>query len=111
MVKINPDTFGPYVPELDELDRLSNSVVDLIDAGRFGGAEHACRELKNRFPDMIDWIDRTGSLHEARGELSQAIEHYRRCIDYIDSHPDGFDADSRNWYQSRIERLESRRQR
>jgi hypothetical protein len=98
MVKVNPDTSCPDAPELDELDRLSNSVVDLIDDGRLDDAERACRELKRRYPDMIDWIERTGSLHEARGEVSQAIEFYRKCIGYIDSHPVGFDAASKDWY-------------
>jgi hypothetical protein len=108
MSKINPDTDWRHDPELDELERLSNSVIALIEQGHLGDAERACLELKRRFPDMIDWIERTGAVHEARGEVSQAVEHYRQCIKFIDASPDDFDSDSKEFYRHAIERLQSR---
>jgi len=91
----------------DNLEQLSNSVVDLIDEGRLDEAEDACRQLKREFPDVIDWIERTGAVHEARGEADKAVEHYRRCLQYIDDHPDYFEEASKDWYRRSIKRLES----
>jgi tetratricopeptide (TPR) repeat protein len=91
----------------DNLEQLSNSVLDLIDEGRIDEAEEACRQLKRDFPDVIDWIERTGAVHEARGETDKAVEYYRRCLQYIDDHPDYFDEASKDWYRRSIKRLES----
>jgi tetratricopeptide (TPR) repeat protein len=91
----------------DNIDRLSNSMLDLIDEGRLDEAEQACRQLKREFPDAIDWIERTGAVHEARGETDKAIEYYRRCLQYIDDNPDYFEEASKDWYRRSIKRLES----
>ena len=77
MNKFTPDTEWRHDPELDELEQLSNSVIDLIERGHLDDAERACLELKRRFPDMIDWIERSGAVHEARGDVSRAIERLR----------------------------------
>jgi tetratricopeptide (TPR) repeat protein len=99
-------SFGDsFDPDLDELERLSNEVLDRIERRLFDEAERKCFDLKLRFPDTIDWIDRSAELHEARGNVDKAVEHYRRCLDYIDRHPDGFDAESRGWYRQKIGRL------
>jgi hypothetical protein len=111
MTITEPDTDWPHDPDLDELERLSNSVVDLINHGRLDDAERACLELKRRYPDVIDWIDRTGAVHEARGEVNKAIERYRQCLDFISRNPDGFDEDSKDFYRCEIDRLESRHER
>ena len=91
----------------DNLEQLSNSVVDLINEGRLDEAEDACKQLKREFPDVIDWIERTGALHEARGETDKAVDYYRRCLQYIDDHPDYFEEASKDWYHRSIKRLES----
>jgi len=91
----------------DNLEQLSNSVVDLIDEGRLDEAENACRQLKREFPDLIDWIERTGAVHEAKGEKDKAVEYYRRCLQYIDDHPDYFEEASKDWYRRSIKRLQS----
>lgn len=104
--KISPPLLS-FVDSEDDIDELSNSVVDLINEGRLDEAEEACRQLKREFPDAIDWIERTGALHEARGEHDAAIVYYRRCLDYIDEHPDYFEEASKDWYRRTITRLES----
>jgi hypothetical protein len=91
-----------FDPELDYLDRLSNGVLDLIEAGRLDDAQRACEELKTRFPDQMDWMERTAALHEARGEIVQAIAHYDLCIAYIRKYRDDFDPDSEEWYREKI---------
>ena len=98
-----------YDEEFDELERLSNGVLDLIDAGRLEDAERACSELERRFPDQIDWLERTGSLHEARQDPGTAIAYYRRCLDFIEQNPEGFDESSKELYRGLIDRLESLR--
>jgi uncharacterized protein YecA (UPF0149 family) len=96
-----------FFGEEDELDTLSNSVVDLINERRFDEAEAACQKLKDEYPDVIDWIHRTAMLHEARGEAQQAIAHYERCLAYMDEHPDFFEQASREPFQEAIKRLRS----
>jgi hypothetical protein len=97
--------------ELAKLEELSNSALDLIEGGRLGEAERVCLELKERFPDQIDWLERSAALHEARGQVDQAIERYQECLTHIDRYPDGFDSDSRAWYRDRITRLQAERAR
>jgi len=103
--------FDPY-DELDlglaELERLSNGVLDLIESGRLEEAERDCHELNRRFPDSIDWMDRSARVAEAKGESARAIDHYRRCIAFIDRDSDGFDEEVRVSYQHDIDRLEAR---
>ena len=91
----------------DNLEQLSNSVVDLIDEGRLDEADDECLHLTREFPHLIDWIERTGAVHEAKGETDKAIEYYRRCLQYIDDHPDYFEEASKDWYRRSIKRLES----
>ncbi len=89
----------------DDIDKLSNRVVDLIDDGRLEEAEAACQELKEQYPELIDWIIRTAMLHEARGETQQAIIHYERTLLYMDDNPDNFEESSREPFREAIERL------
>lgn len=106
-----PEEFSSLSPIVvlddDDLEQLSNSVLDLIDEGRLDEAEKACRQLQRKFPDVIDWIEHTGAVHEARGETDKAVEYYRRCLQYIDDHPDYFEEASKDWYRRSITRLES----
>jgi hypothetical protein len=62
-----------FDPDLELRERLSNGALDLIEAGRFDEAERMPQELKRRFPDQPDWIERAALLHETRGELREAI--------------------------------------
>ena len=111
MIHNNPDSSEYCSLELNELERLSNGVLDLIRAGRLDDADKVCCVLKHKFPDQKDWIDCTGAVHEARGELRLAIGCYEQCLVFIDNHPDGFDEDSRDWYRSLIKRLEANQER
>lgn len=107
MSHIEPD-LDWYDPGLAELERLSNGALDLINEGRLDEAERICRDLKDRFPDQMDWIQHSAAICEARGKVQQAIRHYERCIAHIDRYPDGFDSDGREWYRDQIERLRRR---
>ncbi len=98
------------IPVLDdeeaaELEYLTNGVVDLVSEGCFDEAERMCNELEQKYPEFIDRYERRGLLHEARGESQKAIDFYRRCVDYIEENPVGFDQASKDWYLGEIERL------
>lgn len=90
----------------DELDQLSNSVVDLINDGRLDEAEAACQALKEQYPDVIDWLMRTAMLHEARGDIALAIAYCERTLAWMDDHPDDFEPASREPFRQDIERLQ-----
>ena len=93
--------------DYDELDELTNQVPNLIRAGRLDEAEGVCRELKQRWPDMIDWRDRFAEVYEARKQYAKAAEHYRMAAEYARTH-DGFDDDSIRCHVESAERCESK---
>ena len=74
----------------DDLDSLSNSVLDLIDEGRLDEAEKVSHELLSRYPDQIDGFDRLGMVWEARGDKKKAVEYYRKAASFAENNP-GFD--------------------
>jgi len=78
------------IAEPDELDAASNSVVDLIHAGRLDEAERAARELLVRYPEVPDGHDRLGMVYEARGQKREAADCYRSVVDFMRAHPGDF---------------------
>ena len=74
----------------DDLDMLSNSVLDLIDESRLDEAEKVSHELLSRYPDQIDGFDRLGMVWEARGDKKKAVEYYRKAAAFAQNNP-GFD--------------------
>ena len=94
------------VADLDDLDMLSNSVVDLIKEGRLDEAQRTCKELMTRYPDQIDGIERLAQVYEARGDKKRAAEYYRKAAAFAQSRP-GFDQEAIDWYFSQASSLES----
>ena len=90
-----------------ELDRLSNSVVDLVNEGRLDEADAVCEQLRTEYPEVHDWLMRKAMVCEARGETDLAIEYCQRTIDWMDAHPEDFDPESREPFYEDIERLEN----
>ena len=64
--RILEQNVGKALVEIDDLDDLSNSVLDLIDAEKFDEAESVCNELRKRYPDQVDGIERMAMVYEAR---------------------------------------------
>lgn len=93
-------------PGFTDLDDLSNSVVDLIAAGRLDEAEAACRELLTRYPDQIDGTERLAEVYEARGEKKLAAQYYRKAAQFAQGSP-GFDQELIEWYSSKAKELEA----
>jgi len=92
----------------DPLDEISNGVADDIKAGRFDDAEAGIKRLREEFPDVIDWLDRSALLADARGDHKLAADFYRRAIEFTYRHDqnDGFDEDGRDWMRDEIRRLD-----
>lgn len=96
---------GSEMPE-DDLDEASNGVVALIRAGRLDEAEAAARDLLVHFPEVPDGWDRLGMVHEKRGQNREAADCYRKVIDFIREHADGFDAVTIDDYAARVTKLD-----
>lgn len=97
---------GYSMAGFDDLDNMSNSVVDLINERRLDEAEKVCRELLSRYPDQIDGIDRLAEVYEARGNNKKAAQYYRKAATFAKSNS-GFDQEAIDWYLSKANRLES----
>ena len=95
-----------FIPVYTDLDKLSNSVVDLIKQNKLDEAEAVCRKLSTDYPDQIDGLDRLAEVYEARGEKRKAAEYYRKAADFAKAMP-GFDQKSVDRYLSHISRMES----
>ena len=92
------------IEALDDLDNLSNSVVDLIGKGKLDEAEQACVELLNRYPDYIDGLERFALVYEARGDSQKAIEYYEKSAEFARKN-EGFDPEYVKWAMDKVEKL------
>jgi tetratricopeptide (TPR) repeat protein len=90
-----------------ELATLSNAAIDLVHEGKLDEAERQARELIERFPNMHDGWDRLGMVYEARGDNQNAVDCYRKVIDFIRNHPDDYDAGFEATFHKLIARLTS----
>ena len=104
--KILEQNPGKALVEVDDLDDLSNSVLDLIDAGKFDEAESVCNELKKRYPDQVDGIERMALVYETRGENEKAAEYYLKTAEFMRSNP-GFDKEGIEWVLDKAKHLKA----
>lgn len=86
--------------------RPQNGVLDLIRAGKLEKAELAALALLARFPQVHDGYDRLGMVYEAKGDLKQAAAYYRKVIDFVREHPDGYDPEFADLFRKQAERLD-----
>jgi len=92
------------------LDELSNSIVDLVAQKRFDEALARCKQLLRDYPEVIDGLERSALVHEAREEWALAAELYRRALAFTEQpeQQDGFDEEGRAYFRSKIADLEAR---
>jgi hypothetical protein len=95
-----------FTDEIDVLDELSNSVLDLVRSGQLEKAEEVCQQLIARYPDEVDGLDRLAIVHEAKGDRVRAAEYYRKAADFMRTHP-GFDEEGIAWMLSEADRLDA----
>ncbi len=93
-----------YIPVYTKLDRLSNSVIDLIKENKFDKADAVCRQLLSEYPDQIDGLHRQAQVYEARGDKSKAAEYYCKSVDFAKSMP-GFDKQSVDGFLAQAKRM------
>ena len=93
--------------EAQALDAASNSVIDLVHAGRLDEAEQAAQELLVRYPEVHDGYDRLGMVHEARGQLREAANCYRKVIDFALANPEHYDPEFVASFLDLIAKLEA----
>jgi tetratricopeptide (TPR) repeat protein len=100
----------PMFLEDDDLDELSNSVVDLIHDNRLDEALAACDKLDREYPEVIDGLERRAMVHEARGDWALAAAYYRRALDFTerDDQRDGFEEEGRAYYRRKVAQTEAR---
>lgn len=90
--------------DFDELDDLSNSVLDLVKAQRFDEALAACRRLLTEFPEVVDGLERSGLVHAAMGDHATAAAFYRDALAFV-THPSRRDDyEDVEYYQEQLAR-------
>jgi tetratricopeptide (TPR) repeat protein len=90
----------------DGLDELSNSVVNLVRAGRFDEALAACNRLRAEFPEVVDGLERSGMVHARMGNHTLAADFYRKALDFV-THPSRRDDyDDTDYYREQVEKEE-----
>ena len=82
--------------EDDDLEEVSNSVIDLLAEGKLDQAERACHELRERYPGVHDWMERLGQVQEARGNYAEAAQHYQQAADFVEGR-EGYDPEVGEW--------------
>ena len=94
----------------DDLDELSNGVVDMIDAQRFDEALGDCERLLTEYPEVVDGLERYAMVHEARGDFALAVDFYRRALAFTQrpDQQDGFGEDGREYFRQKITDLGAR---
>jgi tetratricopeptide (TPR) repeat protein len=101
-----PEQIDAILDPQEELDELSNSVIDLIDAGKLDEAERAARALLERFPEVHDGYDRLGMVYQARGQHRQAADCYRQVIEFVRNHADDYELGFETTFQKLVEKLD-----
>jgi hypothetical protein len=104
--KISEQNIEKAFIEIDDLDDLSNSVLDLIKTKEFDKAESVCNELREKYPDQIDSIERMAMVYEARGENKKASEYYLKTAEFMRSNP-GFDEEGIQWAIDKAKQLKA----
>lgn len=91
----------------DDIDQLSNAVVDLLKEGELDQAETLCKKLSAVYPDQVDGLERMAQVQEARGNRPLAEEYYRKAAAFVKGKP-GFDQEFENWLLEQANNLEKK---
>ena len=88
-----------------ELDRLSNSVLDLVRRRRFDRALEVCKRLLDEYPDVVDGLEHSGHVHAAMGDHALAANFYRRAFAFVSAPIRRMDYDEEGieWYREQAE--------
>ena len=78
----------------------------LIEARKFDEAEQAAHDVLARFPSVHDGYECLGRLHQAKGDHRQAVDCYRKVIEFARKEPAFYDPEFVDYFQALIEQLE-----
>jgi len=93
----------------DDLEEVSNSVVDLIDERRFEEALVVCERLLRDYSDVHDGLERSAMVHEALGNHALAADFYRKTLAFIEQPHlrDGYDPEVFDFFREKIATTEA----
>lgn len=94
--------------EMAEITDLSNRTGAAIAAGQLDEAQRLCDELRDRYADQIDHVERRAELFEARGDLTTAILWHRKALLFAQTH-EGFDEEGHQARRDKIAELDRQR--
>ncbi len=96
--------------EEDDLDPLSNSVLDFIKERRFDEALAACERLRREYPDVADGFERSALVHDALGNHALAADFWTKAVDFIEDpvRRDGYDEELIDDYRQRRDAARAR---
>ncbi len=87
----------------DELDQLSNSVLDLIEEKRLDEALTACQRLLTEYPEVVDGLERSAMVHAARGDHALALDFYRRALAFVTDRVRAAEYEDDGYFRAQIE--------
>ncbi len=87
-----------------DLDNLSNQVPALIEQQKYKEAEEVCQRLLEQYPEQIDGLHRFAEVLEAKGDLLQAVEYYRKSAEFAEQ-AEGFEKASIENFMKKAEEL------
>lgn len=101
------ESYEQVEAEMAELNDLSRRTADAIAARDYTEAERLCEELRARYVDQIDHIERRAELLEARGDLPEALQWHRKALLFAQTHA-GFDEEGHEVRREKIAALAQR---
>lgn len=91
--------------EIIDIDKLSNSVIDLCNEKKFDEADEVCKRLRDEHPYIADGFNRQALVYEKRGDNAKALEFYIKTLEYMQKDPDAYDM---GWVFEKIKELKTK---
>jgi tetratricopeptide (TPR) repeat protein len=88
----------------DGLTELSNSAVDLANAGRLDEALAACARLLAEFPEVVDGLERSAMVHAKLGHHALAADLYRQAFVFVTDPSRKDDYEDQDYYREQAEK-------
>jgi hypothetical protein len=103
-----PADVGPPFVDDGGLDELSNSVVDLVNAGRLHEALAVSNQLLHQFPDVVDGLERCAMVYAAMGDHALAADFYRKALAFVTDpvRRDRYEQGTADFYREQAEKEE-----
>jgi predicted Zn-dependent protease len=92
-------------PTDDIPDRLYRAIEQRAHAGNLDEAQVLCDELRRRYPNDTEWMDRQAHICAERGDHAAAADLFRRCLALATSRG-GYAPDYLDYLADRIRHLE-----